>query len=90
MASSQEIDRLRTRAEALLTEADPADAAETLKGMLEALDLGAPSDPREMLLALFDSPELRQHLETIEMEGVKLPRPGLIEDLDSLRSAMLL
>jgi len=76
----------------LAAEHSPAsEAQETLNEMLVSLDLSPSNDPSEELAKqLFESEEMRQHLENLLMQDIEFPRPNRFSDLSELRGALLL
>ena len=92
MPSQQQIEALTERAMTLAEIPPPSEALENLNEMLAEFDLpqSQSEDPASLARRLFQSFEMKQHLENLEGQEVPLPRLNAVPSLTDLRSALLL
>lgn len=92
MPSPQQIEALIDRAVTLAEIPPPSEARENLNEMLAGFDLpqSRSEEPTSLARRLFDSPEMKQHLENLEGQEIRLPRLNAVPSLADLRSALLL
>ena len=91
MPSTKQIEALRERAVLLASREPAGQAMEQLNGIATALDLalGDPP-PEEFAFQLFQTGNLAQHLENLEMQGAPPSHPSRYGSLEELRNGLLL